>query len=36
MFIIVQAMSSNPEYYIVVIKLKDNYLLLFIEYIINT
>ncbi len=29
-------MSSNPEYYIVVIKLKDNYLLLFIEYIINT
>ena len=29
-------MSSNPEYYIVVIKLKDNYLLLFIEYKINT
>lgn len=29
-------MSSNPEYYIVVIKLKDNYLLLFIEYIIHT
>ena len=28
-------MSSNPECYIVVIKLKDNYLLLFIEYIIN-
>lgn len=25
-------MSSNPEYYILVIKLKDNYLLLFIEH----